>query len=199
MEGWIGIENISLQSNEEIKPIKGYEGLYSITSFGRMWSHAKKRGFIRQKGKFLRYNTDKDGYVYYTLSKERNLKSYKSHILVAIHYIPNPQNLPEVNHKDGNKFNCRKDNLEWCTDRKNKNHALINNLYNKKSSKYYGVSFNKGISHKSKPWGVSLGCAEKLIYIGYFKTEIEAAQAYNDYVVKYKLNRPLNKIEGVQL
>lgn len=60
----------------------------------------------------------------------KNKKGYTSYIhrLLAIHFIPNPDNLPEVNHKDGNKLNNSIENLEWCTHKENMQHAHNNGL-----------------------------------------------------------------------
>jgi hypothetical protein len=152
--------------------------LYSITSFGRVYSHLryvkKKYGYKKCGGKFLKLNLDKYGYLFVNLYKNNKMKSFNIHRLVAIHYILNSDNHPQVNHKDGVKANCRKDNLEWCTNQKNRDHALINGLIYKESSIYYGVSFNKGKGNKKKPWYARTTVNKKQIHIGYYKTEIEA-------------------------
>ncbi len=194
-------ENILLQLNEEIKPIKGYESLYYITSFGRVWSHERKyvvgNGAIREcSGKFLKIQLNKStGYLHISLCKSSKVKSCKIHILVATHYILNPLNLPMVNHKDGIKSNCRKNNLEWCTKDENENHASINKLYTfKKHSDYYGVTFDISLKQRKKPWRAIIGSNSKRIHIGTYRIEVEAAQAYNNYVVRHNLNKPLNEI-----
>lgn len=92
---------------EQWKDIKGYEGLYSISSYGRVWSYWKKD--------FKCPHPDKDGYLIIGLSKDHKLKKVKLHRLVAEAFIPNPDNLPCINHKDENKANNNVNNLEWCT------------------------------------------------------------------------------------
>lgn len=62
-------------------------------------------------------------YYYVSLSKNNIQKSYRVHRLVAKHFIPNPNNFPEVNHKDENKLNNSVDNLEWCTNYYNQNYG----------------------------------------------------------------------------
>ena len=198
-------ENIPLQLNEEIKPIIGYEVLYSITSFGRVWSYekiAKHNGRI-YKANFRKAYKDSAGYLFLDFYIKGERRNNWIHILVAKHFIPNPLNLPQVNHKDGNKQNnyagtaAKKytdGNLEWCNNQENQNHASKNGLRKfKHHSGYYGVSYYKNKRHKNKPWRAYTTVNKRFIYIGGFKTEIGAAQAYNNYVVKQGLNRLLNE------
>lgn len=103
------------------KDIEGYEGLYQISNFGRVKSlerrvRAKKPGttqLIREKIRKLSYTTE--GYSYVVLAKEGVNKTFLVHRIVAKTFIPNPENLPCVNHKDENKQNDFVENLEWCT------------------------------------------------------------------------------------
>lgn len=199
------IENIPLQHNEEIVPIQGYKDLYSITNFGRVWSHRRYKGRRWYGGCFLKLLNKRGNYLGVGLYNNKEFKNYTIQVLTAQHFIPNPQNLPEVNHKDGNKQNnfagTRENNytdgnLEWSTSQENHNHAVVNGLKCKRHSKFYGVTYHIGLCQKKKPWEVQLYIDRKHVHIGYFKTEIEAAQAYNDYVIEHELNRPLNRIEG---
>lgn len=81
-------------------------------------------------GTFYRDGSKKAQYLRngYPTIKYKN-KAYRVHRLVAEKYIPNPDNLPFVNHKDGNKVNNCVDNLEWCTQRQNVHHALRTGLH----------------------------------------------------------------------
>ena len=90
-----------------MKDIKGYEGLYAATSCGKVYSYKSK--------KFLKPGSDGKGYLYVILYKDGKAKHYFVHRLVAETYLPNPNNLPQVNHKDENKANNALPNLEWCT------------------------------------------------------------------------------------
>lgn len=191
-------ENMFLQSNEVIKSIQEYEGLYSITSFGRVWSHERKviykNGNFRMCGNnFLKPGFKNKGYLHVTLFKGGNKRTKDIHRLVAQQFIPNPLNLPEVNHKDTNKQNNHKDNLEWCTEQENSNHKVKINNSNKRKSKYYGVCFCLSITGRNK-WVSYVTVGGKQKNIAYSSSEIEAANKYNKYVIIYCLNRPLNDI-----
>jgi hypothetical protein len=91
---------------------------YFIDELGNIYSD--KYNTIRK----LKQWEDKKGYIHVELDR----KNYRVHRLVALEFIPNPNNLPQVNHKDGNKLNNNVDNLEWCTNAENQIHAYINNL-----------------------------------------------------------------------
>jgi hypothetical protein len=106
-----------------MKDIKGYVGLYQINEFGDVYYSDKKYGHsMRMGGKMTSWKNTGD-YLCVSLCKNGKRKSFSIHRLVALHYIPNPLNLPEVNHNDGNKLNCHYSNLEWCTNLENQQHA----------------------------------------------------------------------------
>lgn len=101
---------------EEIwKDVVGYEGYYSVSSHGRVYSHST--------GIYLKGKIDKDGYKEYALCVNRQRKYVRGHRLVALAFIPNPDNLPMVNHKDNVPDNNKSDNLEWCNNEYNQRHA----------------------------------------------------------------------------
>ena len=70
----------------------------------------------------------RNGYLSYSLNLEGKTKYYYLHRLIAQNFIPNPDNLPCVNHKDGDKLNNNIDNLEWCSYSQNNKHAFEHNL-----------------------------------------------------------------------
>lgn len=107
--------------------VEGYEGLYAITRDGRVWSYPKNVNANRN-GIWRSLNLNHKGYLTVTLTKEGKHKTHFVHRLVAIAYIPNPNNLPQVNHVDGVKTNNRYKNLEWSTNRENTIHAYKNGL-----------------------------------------------------------------------
>ena len=111
-----------------LKDIKGYEGLYAVTPEGEVWSYQSK--------KFLKPITDKDGYLIITLYKDGQKKMHKIHRLVAMAYLPNPENLPQINHKDENKANNCLQNLEWCDCKYNINYGTRNEKIKKPILQY---------------------------------------------------------------
>lgn len=108
---------------EEWKDIKGYEGLYQVSTLGRVRSlpRISIQGHQLQ-GKYL-IPQKRSGYFYTCLHKEGVRSKYLMHRLVATTFIPNPENKAEVNHIDGNKYNNQVENLEWCTKSENMIHA----------------------------------------------------------------------------
>ena len=116
---------------EEWKDIEGYEGLYQVSNLGRVRSldkYVKGNGgkLYFKKGGTLKPGVDGGGYFYVVLSKDRVCKTMMVHRLVAEAFLPNPNNLPQVNHKDEDKknnfvyvndngfVNAAKSNLEYC-------------------------------------------------------------------------------------
>lgn len=100
--------------------VRGYEGLYLISTYGRVLS-APRNG-TKKEWHFLAPHCVQ-GYTQYELSKNNNVKSYKAHRLVAQAFLCNQDGKREVNHIDGDKQNNRLDNLEWATTSENQLHA----------------------------------------------------------------------------
>ena len=119
------------------KDIKGYEGLYQVSTLGRI----KRITFInnminKPQDKLLSLKKiDNLGYKTVCLCKNNQLKNKRIHRLVAETFLPNSKNLPCVNHIDGNKQNNYVSNLEWCTHSYNTKHALKSNLINTEKHK----------------------------------------------------------------
>lgn len=116
------------------KDIPEYQNYYQVSSFGRVKSlertvkskpsskHPDGRT-ITYKEKVLSPMYDLSGYQFVQLYKQDKFKSKRIHRVVAEVFIPNPNNLPQVNHKDENKENNSIDNLEWCTSKDNVNYG----------------------------------------------------------------------------
>ena len=108
-------------NKEEWRDIRGYEGLYQVSNLGRVKSLRNNHGQFREK--ILKICSNKLGYSYINLYKEGENKKCLVHRLVALHFIDNPNNYKEINHKDENKQNNIIDNLEWCTREYNNNYG----------------------------------------------------------------------------
>jgi hypothetical protein len=89
---------------------------YGASADGRIWSY--------RTGKFIATRESRNGYIRVNTSVDGKHKTSLVHRLVASAWLDNPSNLPEVNHLDGIKANCSKDNLEWCTTSHNHLHAF---------------------------------------------------------------------------
>lgn len=124
----------------KIKDIKKFKD-YTIDTEGNIYS--------KKKHKYLKQTINKYGYCKVTLQKDKYKKMYSVHRLVAEAFIPNPNNLPQVNHKDGNKQNNRMENLEWCTAKHNMNEAVKIGLFDncKKIQKENAVKSNLNKYH----------------------------------------------------
>lgn len=116
---------------EEWRDIKGYEGQYQVSNLGRVKSLDRTISYKFRQGKHQRIKRgkiitpclDSNGYLFVRLYDSNGKKNVlKVHRLVGITFIPNPENLPCLNHKDEVRTNASVDNLEWCTH-------LYNNLY----------------------------------------------------------------------
>ena len=106
-----------------MKDVCGYEGLYKVDENGNVFS-------VRNN-KLLKRMMFPSGYEYVHLCNGKGkTKLFRVHRLVAETFIPNPNNLPEVNHKDGDKLNNNVKNLEWCTNLENMRHSVETGLRN---------------------------------------------------------------------
>lgn len=141
---------------EEWEDIVDYEGLYQVSNLGNIRNN---------KGKILSIGHTLDGYCYVRLNKNGKRKYPKVSRLVAIAFLPNPSNLPQVNHKDENKDNNYINNLEWCDCKYNCNYGTRNERRAKSQSKsVIGIKEDSGLiiefssmSEACRQLGISTG------------------------------------------
>lgn len=134
------------------KDVVGYEGYYQVSNFGNIrsvdrviYSDKLHIGTKRElKSKMLKPYVNSHGYLALTLTKNSNEKSVRVHRLVAEAFIKNPNNYDQINHIDGNKTNNKVENLEWCNNQHNVNHAYKNGLtkHYTRSIKQYDLKGN---------------------------------------------------------
>lgn len=114
------------------KEVPGYEGRYLLYSDGRVYSVErtyKNHGKLTKVGGYyLNKVLLKIGYYTVALTRERKTTLHYLHRLLGEAFIPNPNNYPQINHKDGNKTNNDLSNLEWCTIKQNTQHAVTNGI-----------------------------------------------------------------------
>lgn len=126
---------------EQWKPIEGTDGKYEVSNLGHVRTNGKRPGL-------LTLTKQKSGYRYAMIQLSNGKqKNCRVHRLVAEHFLPNPDNMKEVNHKDGNKDNNRADNLEWCTRSHNVKHSFDTGL---KQPHRWTAEERKQISERNK-------------------------------------------------
>lgn len=120
---------------EEVwKPIIGYEGIYDISSHGKVrtskgkQTHSTKHGVRNWKQREMKLKTDKGGYKRVCLYKNKKPKTFLVHRLVAMNFLNKKIGKDIINHIDGNPSNNKIENLEWCDHKENNNHAIDNDL-----------------------------------------------------------------------
>ena len=127
--------------NELWLPVKGYEDIYHISNMGRLkvldrvcWVSEEKKNATRVKREHISARCDsKTWYPSHILIKGDSKVTKTIHRLVAEHFIPNPENKPQVNHINGLKYDNRVENLEWVTAQENSIHAYATGLSKAKS------------------------------------------------------------------
>ena len=141
-----------------------------IENYDHYIIYEDSRIYSRKTKKFLKQIFNKtNGYVYVGLTKNSKTKQHLLHRLVALHYLPNPNNYSDVDHIDSDKTNNNLSNLRWCS-------RSQNNEF--KKSKYYCNHSNGGFSIQIKRNGVK--------FTKYVKTEEQAQEIIKDYFDKIK-------------
>jgi hypothetical protein len=155
---------------EQWKDIKGMEGKYQISNYGYVRSFIWKK---TDKGnpRIMDRTESKNGYLYNTFNKTKIF----IHRLVAIHFIDNPNNYNQINHKDGNKLNNNVDNLEWVSCRQN-----IVHYHNR--GKMTGIEITKWGTYKTK-----IHHNKKQVYLGSYRTFDEAYNVRQKYIQEHNI------------
>lgn len=147
--------------DEEWRDIKGWEGIYQVSSKGRV------KSFLRKTVKILVLHSDGHGYPIVTLSYKGRKKKAKVHRLVAEAFIPNPEKKPQVDHINTNRWDSRVENLRWVTRKENEANPIT---YSKRKQDVYGgeyafqVAERNGICHstyitrRSRGWSIEDAC-----------------------------------------
>jgi hypothetical protein len=148
---------------ERWRKVKDFEN-YLVSTMGRLYNKTNKR--------YIYGNLNNYGYIRVDLRKDgKGTKKYM-HVLVAIAFIPNPSNLPMVDHHDTDRSNNKLVNLRWAS-------SSQNGMNKKKrmgtSSKFKGVCWKK----KANKWEASIKVNQVKMYLGLFTDEDEAGRAYN--------------------
>lgn len=113
---------------EEWSSIEGYNGLYEVSNYGRVRSWKNNRWGKSDSFRILKQTLNSKGYPRVTLTRPGLHRTYGTHRLVGHYFVPNSDNKPCINHKDGDKENPFFLNLEWCTRRENNRHARRSGL-----------------------------------------------------------------------
>lgn len=112
--------------NEIWKDIEGYNGLYQVSNLGRVKSLGRRGKGCSLEDRILKPMINKDGYHLVNLKDVNHVaKWFTIHRLVALHFIPNPNDYKEINHKDEAKGNNSVTNLEWCTREYNVSYGTV--------------------------------------------------------------------------
>lgn len=131
-----------MDNQETFVDIQGFEGLYQISNLGRVKSlRTRFKGHTNPCNMILVPNIQRSGYIDICLTnKDGKLKRLKIHRLIAIAFIPNINNKPQINHINGIKTDNNINNLEWCTRNENIQHAWRMGLYKKKTGSNHAQS-----------------------------------------------------------
>lgn len=154
---------MNVNNIEQWRTISGYVN-YGVSNHGRVMNLKTNR--------IVKPGVGKSGYKQLGLYVGGERSFFLLHRLVAQEFIPNPDNKQIVDHIDGNRLNNCIDNLRWATSSENSMNISKKDIYT--SSIYKGVCKNK------KSWQASIKLDGKKIHIGIYKTEAEAAKAYNE-------------------
>jgi hypothetical protein len=130
-----------MKTEEIWKNVPNYEGLYQVSSHGNLKNKRKE---------ILKLHKSRDGYYRYTFSHNYIKKKWSISRLVATVFIENPENKPNVNHKDNNPLNNEISNLEWCTQKENIQHSYKYGKFKENLDKYGFHKKNRTQKHEAE-------------------------------------------------
>lgn len=182
--------------NEIWKQVEGWEGLYEISSMGRLKSCARIKtnklfGSFMKQEKLIDLKVNNHGYIHFPLTYQDRVWRTNLHRIVALNFIPNPENKDTVNHKNGIKTDNRVENLEWATISENTKHGyqVLGRISPGKGKKLKCSSFNE---HKGK----KVSCDNFGMTFGSMK---EAGEAFGipQYTIALNLRQGKQIIDGL--
>lgn len=150
--------------------VSGYEGLYKVSNTGKVKSLQREVQIISKNNnifnksypsKVLKSYITSKGYELVKLCKDGIVKSYSVHRLIALNFLSNDKNLPEINHIDGNKLNNNLYNLEWVSPSDNQKHAFVIGLQKPNKGQNNGQSRSTDTEILFLHYWRSLGCTIK--------------------------------------
>ena len=183
-------------TKEEWKDVEEFDNLYQISNTGRLkrkeryvYSSIPYHNEKRKLSERIMSKSNNGKYNFYYVKIYGVRKREYAHRLVAKYFIPNPNNYPEVNHKDLNRLNNNHDNLEWCSRKMNTSHYVKFNNIVKSVSGYTGVSRADSVIEKYSS-SIMVDGVDK--YLGVYETPRLAAIARDNYIISNNLH---NKIQ----
>lgn len=171
---------------EEWRAVEGYEDLYEVSSFGRVRSldriiqRAGQKAFVLP-GRILKTRLHPAGYVYVDLNSGHNPQSFRLHRLVAKAFLPNPENFPDVDHRDGVRNNNAVGNLKWSTEKDN----LLSRHNIKQASGFRGVRKQSRTPGDQYQAYCHDHVAGKFVHIGVYPTAEAASAARAAYISEH--------------
>jgi hypothetical protein len=185
----LNLRNSNNQTKEIWKDIPEYEGFYQVSNIGNIKSldryvEVNRKGglfYTKKEGRTILPNIDRYGYKKLNLYHNKyNRKTFTVHRLVAIAFIPNPENYDQINHIDGDKLNNHVDNLEWCNAKQNHTHAVKNGLID-----FSKFNFNP---QKGEDHGNSILTEKEVLSIR--NDYKKGSGSYYDLSIKYNTSKP---------
>ena len=183
---------------EEWKDIQGYEGIYQVSNLGRIKGLRKRNNAYNnyyKKEFIMKQQKTSKGYMRIQLNNDFiKRKTFAVHRLVSKAFIPNPDNLPQVNHINGIKNDNRVCNLEWCSSKENQIHAINTGLKKTKLGKYIPRKPKLAEEERKK---IQIETLNKYRNIGVQKSIINNSKKIAQYDDKGRILKTWDSIRGM--